>query len=78
MMGGPGRGRRSSRGPDERPAARYCRDAALPNERDIAEEFGIGRATLRVALRLLETQGVLRINPAPAAAPSCAGRAPRT
>ncbi|MCU1627800.1 MAG: GntR family transcriptional regulator [Pseudonocardia sp.] len=35
----------------------------------MAEEFGIDRATLREALRLLETQGVLRIKPGPGGGP---------
>lgn len=33
----------------------------LPNEREMLEEFGVARGTLREALRLLELQGVLRI-----------------
>jgi GntR family transcriptional regulator, transcriptional repressor for pyruvate dehydrogenase complex len=33
----------------------------LPPERELAAEFGIGRATMREALRLLESRGVLKI-----------------
>jgi GntR family transcriptional regulator, transcriptional repressor for pyruvate dehydrogenase complex len=43
--------------------------AALPNERLMAEEFGVGRTTIREALRLLETQGVIRIKPGPGGGP---------
>jgi DNA-binding FadR family transcriptional regulator len=37
--------------------------ARLPNERELAEIFGVGRASLREGLRLLETRGVLTIRP---------------
>ncbi len=43
--------------------------ATLPNERLMAEEFGVGRTTIREALRLLETQGVIRIKPGPGGGP---------
>jgi DNA-binding FadR family transcriptional regulator len=33
----------------------------LPPERELAAEFGIGRATMREALRLLESRGVIKI-----------------
>ncbi len=42
---------------------------ALPNERDMMAELSVGRTTLREALRLLETQGVLRIKPGPGGGP---------
>jgi GntR family transcriptional repressor for pyruvate dehydrogenase complex len=35
----------------------------LPNERDLAQEFGVSRATLREALRSLEGLGMLDIRP---------------
>jgi GntR family transcriptional regulator, transcriptional repressor for pyruvate dehydrogenase complex len=43
--------------------------SSLPNERLMAEEFGVGRTTIREALRLLETQGVIRIKPGPGGGP---------
>jgi GntR family transcriptional repressor for pyruvate dehydrogenase complex len=33
----------------------------LPAERDLAERFGVGRSTVREALRLVEAEGMLRI-----------------
>jgi DNA-binding FadR family transcriptional regulator len=35
----------------------------LPNERDLAERFGVGRPTVREALRSLETLGIVEIRP---------------
>jgi GntR family transcriptional regulator, transcriptional repressor for pyruvate dehydrogenase complex len=35
----------------------------LPNERDLAERFGVGRPTVREALRSLETLGMVSIRP---------------
>lgn len=35
----------------------------LPNEKQLVEVFGVGRTTLREALRLLETRGVITIRP---------------
>jgi GntR family transcriptional repressor for pyruvate dehydrogenase complex len=35
----------------------------LPNERDLAERFGVGRPTVREALRSLEALGIVEIRP---------------
>lgn len=35
----------------------------IPRERDLMERYGVGRATVREALRLLEFQGVVRLKP---------------
>jgi GntR family transcriptional repressor for pyruvate dehydrogenase complex len=37
----------------------------LPPERDLVEVYGIGRSTVREALRLLEANGVISIRPGP-------------
>jgi DNA-binding FadR family transcriptional regulator len=34
----------------------------LPAERELAERFGVGRSTMREALRLVEAEGMLRID----------------
>jgi DNA-binding FadR family transcriptional regulator len=42
----------------------------LPTEKVMAESLGIGRTTVREALRLLEMHGVLRIRPGPGGGPT--------
>ncbi len=41
----------------------------LPTEKDMVEAFGVGRTTLREALRLLETRGVITIRSGPGGGP---------
>jgi DNA-binding FadR family transcriptional regulator len=41
----------------------------LPTEREMVESFGVGRTTLREALRLLETRGVITIRSGPHGGP---------
>lgn len=41
----------------------------LPPERVLVEEYGVGRGTMREALRYLELQGVLTIKPGPRGGP---------
>jgi GntR family transcriptional repressor for pyruvate dehydrogenase complex len=41
----------------------------LPTEKEMVEMFGVGRTTLREALRLLETRGVVRIRSGPRGGP---------
>lgn len=43
--------------------------ATLPHERQMMELYGTGRGTLREALRLLESQGVLAVKPGPGGGP---------
>jgi GntR family transcriptional repressor for pyruvate dehydrogenase complex len=43
---------------------------ALPNEKDMADELGVGRASIREALRLLETRGLIRIRSGPGGGPT--------
>jgi DNA-binding FadR family transcriptional regulator len=42
---------------------------SLPPERTMMEKYQIGRGTLREALRLLETQGVIALKPGPGGGP---------
>jgi GntR family transcriptional repressor for pyruvate dehydrogenase complex len=39
----------------------YAVDERLPSERVLAEQFGVGRSTMREALRIVESSGMLRI-----------------
>lgn len=41
----------------------------LPNEKQLVEAFQAGRTTMREALRLLETRGVLTVRPGPGGGP---------
>jgi DNA-binding FadR family transcriptional regulator len=43
--------------------------AMLPREKDMVEQLGVGRTTLREALRILETRGVLTIRSGPGGGP---------
>ena len=43
--------------------------AMLPREADMIEQLGVGRTTLREALRILETRGVLTIRSGPGGGP---------
>lgn len=44
----------------------------LPREREMIAQYGVGRATLREALRLLELEGAVSIRPGPHGGPSVA------
>jgi GntR family transcriptional repressor for pyruvate dehydrogenase complex len=44
----------------------------LPQEREMIAQYGVGRATLREALRLLELEGALSIRPGPHGGPRVA------
>jgi GntR family transcriptional regulator, transcriptional repressor for pyruvate dehydrogenase complex len=49
--------------------AELTEGTALPTERVMAESLGVGRTTVREALRLLETRGVLTIRSGPGGGP---------
>ena len=44
--------------------------ATLPNEKEMADELGVGRTSIREALRLLETRGLLQIRSGPGGGPT--------
>lgn len=50
-------------------AANLTDGSKLPTERDMIDAYGVGRATLREALRLLETRGILSIRRGPGGGP---------
>jgi GntR family transcriptional repressor for pyruvate dehydrogenase complex len=52
-----------------RQAAELEEGDSLPSEKLLLEQFGVGRGTLREALRLLELQGVLTIKAGPGGGP---------
>ncbi|MGE0308168.1 MAG: FadR/GntR family transcriptional regulator [Acidimicrobiia bacterium] len=47
--------------------------AKLPAEGEMLEKLGVGRATLREALRILEVQGLISIRPGPGGGPVVVG-----
>lgn len=49
--------------------ARLPAGARLPREKEMVEQLGVGRTTLREALRILETRGVLTIRSGPGGGP---------
>lgn len=51
--------------------------ATLPPESAMLERFGIGRGSLREALRILEVNGLIRIRPGPGGGPVVATQDPR-
>jgi DNA-binding FadR family transcriptional regulator len=51
--------------------------AKLPPEREMLAEFGVGRGTLREALRFLELQGVIILRPGPKGGPIVAAPSDR-
>jgi GntR family transcriptional regulator, transcriptional repressor for pyruvate dehydrogenase complex len=49
----------------------------LPGEAEMSLRYGVGRGTLREALRMLEAQGLITIKSGPGGGPVVAGRSPR-
>jgi len=50
-------------------SANLAEGSSLPNEKEMADELGVGRASIREALRLLETRGIIRIRSGPGGGP---------
>src|SRR2546427_3271835 len=48
----------------------------LPSEAEMLAQLGIGRASLREALRILETHGIIRIKPGPRGGPRVTDMSP--
>lgn len=48
---------------------RFGVGATLPAEQQMIERYGVGRGSLREALRILEVQGILRMKPGPGGGP---------
>jgi DNA-binding FadR family transcriptional regulator len=55
----------------------YPDGAKLPAEAHMLEQYPVGRASLREALRILEVNGVLRVRPGPGGGPVVAMPGPR-
>jgi GntR family transcriptional regulator, transcriptional repressor for pyruvate dehydrogenase complex len=49
----------------------------LPGEAEMSARYGVGRGTLREALRMLEVQGLIAIKSGPGGGPVVLGRSPR-
>jgi GntR family transcriptional regulator, transcriptional repressor for pyruvate dehydrogenase complex len=49
----------------------------LPGEAEMSARYGVGRGTLREALRMLEVQGLITIKSGPGGGPVVLGRSPR-
>jgi GntR family transcriptional repressor for pyruvate dehydrogenase complex len=49
----------------------------LPGEAEMSVRYGVGRGTLREALRMLEVQGLISIKSGPGGGPVVIGRSPR-
>jgi GntR family transcriptional repressor for pyruvate dehydrogenase complex len=49
----------------------------LPGEAEMSARYGVGRGTLREALRMLEVQGLITIKSGPGGGPVVVGRSPR-
>lgn len=54
-------------------ARKLAPNTMLPSESAMVEQYGVGRASLREALRVLEVQGLITIKPGPGGGPMVAG-----